>query len=141
MHRACGTRRIVGRLRVCCLLAVFAVGCSKGSQTDTVPVTGKVTYNGQPVEGATVTFASTESNTPGAGMTAADGSYKLSVKPGNYAAMVVKFEAPVVSQEQPDGEVETKQLLPAKYGDHMQSPLKFEVKKGDANVFDLPLTD
>lgn len=74
-------------------------------------------------------------------MTAADGNYKLRVKPGSYAAMVVKFEVPVISQEPLAAEVEPKQLLPAKYGNPINSPLQFEVKKGDVNVFDLPLTD
>ncbi len=34
-----------------------------------------------------------------------------------------------------------KQLLPAKYGDQQTTPLKLEVKAGQANVHDLPLTD
>ncbi|MGH7139971.1 MAG: carboxypeptidase-like regulatory domain-containing protein [Pirellulales bacterium] len=141
MCRSYGARRLVGGVRLCSLLAMLMIGCAKGGNTDTVAVSGKVTYNGQPVEGATVTFASTDSGTPGAGMTAADGSYKLTVKPGSYAAMVSKFEVPVISPEQPSAEVEPKQLLPAKYRSPTESPLKFEVKKGDANVFDLPLTD
>lgn len=141
MYRSWGAQFLVSSFRLCSLLAVLAFGCAKGGDTDTLLVSGKVTYNGQPVEGATVTFASTESGTPGAGMTAADGGYKLRVKPGSYAAMVTKFEVPVISAEQPGAEVEPKQLLPAKYRSNMESPLKFEVKKGDANVYDLPLTD
>jgi len=34
-----------------------------------------------------------------------------------------------------------KQLLPAKYGDAARSPLKFEVKAGQKNHFDLQLAD
>lgn len=141
MYDSCGARHLAFRAYLCSLLAVFAVGCAKSGDTDTIPVSGKVTYHGQPVDGATVTFASTGSGTPGAGKTSADGSYKLRVKPGSYAAMVVKFEVPVVSQEQLAAEVQSKQLLPTKYGDATNSPLKFEVKQGDTNVFDLALTD
>lgn len=134
-------RRWAAGMYLHCLLAILAIGCAKGAPTDRVSVSGKVTLNGQPVDGAIVTFASTDSGTPGAGMTAADGTYKLSVKPGSYAAMVTKFEVPVGSPDQPADEIPPKQLLPAKYGSPMQSPLKFEVEKGSPNVFDLPLTD
>jgi hypothetical protein len=34
-----------------------------------------------------------------------------------------------------------KQLLPAKYGDAARSPLKFEVKAGQKNHFELQLAD
>jgi hypothetical protein len=34
-----------------------------------------------------------------------------------------------------------KELLPAKYADAAKSPLKFEVKTGQTNTFDLPLAD
>ncbi|OYV93216.1 MAG: hypothetical protein B7Z73_03725, partial [Planctomycetia bacterium 21-64-5] len=68
-------------VRLGSLLAVLAVGCSKRGDSDLVRVSGKVTYNAQPVEGAAVTFASMAAGTPAAGMTAPDGTYTLAVKP------------------------------------------------------------
>lgn len=43
-------------LVVCLFSLAGLVGCGSGSEIDTVPVTGKVTLDGDPVEGATVTF-------------------------------------------------------------------------------------
>ena len=36
---------------------------------------------------------------------------------------------------------QAKKLLPAKYADGTKTPLKFEVKTGQSNTFDLPLAD
>ena len=139
MHHSSDTRRFARFAHLGCLLILLAGGCSKEDR-GTVPVSGKVTYQGQPIEGAVVTFASTGTGTPGAGLTTADGTYKLDVKPGSYAAIVTKFEVPTATQE-PVGDVPPKQLLPAKYGNPTESPLRFDVKKGDANTFDLLLAD
>ena len=133
------------------LAALLLVGCSSsGKNAGTVPVTGKVTYNGQPVEGATVTFAGDAGMTPGAAMTMAEGAYSLNVKPGSYTVIVTKTDVPLNTQPMSMEEAaaqgakppeEPKELLPAKYRSATDSPLKFEVKPSGANTFDLTLTD
>lgn len=82
-------------------------GCSKGASIKTVPVTGKVTLNGQPLSGATVTFLSSATGpdgsaaAPSSGVTGADGAYKLitmasgrdvadGIPPGDYKVIVTK---------------------------------------------------
>lgn len=88
------------------LLLAVAGGCSKGVSLKTVPVSGKVTLDGQPVSGATVTFlpevpAAGAALAPSSGLTGADGSYKLitmgsgreafdGIPPGNYKIIVTK---------------------------------------------------
>ncbi|HVX11567.1 MAG TPA: carboxypeptidase-like regulatory domain-containing protein [Pirellulales bacterium] len=140
MYRSWGVEPFSG-IRLCSLLAVLAVGCSKGGDPNTVPVSGKVTYQGQSVEGAAVTFASTGAGRPVAALTTADGTYTLQVQPGSYVALVTKFEVAVINPEQPATDLPPKQLLPIRYGNPTDSPLKFEVGKGQPNAFDLTLTD
>ncbi|HVX13471.1 MAG TPA: carboxypeptidase-like regulatory domain-containing protein [Pirellulales bacterium] len=140
------------RFGICALLALLVAGCSGGGRdAGTVAVTGKVTYGGQAVEGATVTFASTaQSGAPGAAITGADGAYTLRAKPGNYAVMVSKLSVAAntqqVSMEQAVTDAakaveEPKNLLPAKYSNPVESPLKAEVKASGTNTFDLALSD
>jgi hypothetical protein len=90
------------------LIALTAAGgCSKGVSLKTAPVSGKVTLNGQPLAGATVTFlpemqaGAASAPNPSTGVTGADGSYKLSTMasgrevidgapPGNYKVVITK---------------------------------------------------
>jgi len=136
-------------------VALVAGGCSRSSGL--VPVTGTVTYKGQPVPGATVVFMGSENTRPATAVTQADGSYSLmtldakGAMPGSYTAIVTKTDAPSASGEPPSMEEAAKQvnrpppppkdLLPAKYSDAARSPLKFEVKAGQKNHFDLQLAD
>jgi hypothetical protein len=133
------------------LAACIAVGCSKGDRyTGTAQVTGKVTYNGQPLAGAVVTFIGDAGETPEAGMSSEDGAYDLRVKPGNYTATVSKLTAPAsakvaVSMEEAMSNArapveEPKETLPTKYQSRTESPLKVEVGAGGSNVHDLSLS-
>jgi hypothetical protein len=136
--------------------ALFFAGCSGSGVAGTVPVSGKVTYKGQPVGGATVSFIGEAGGSRGAvAVSEADGTYKLrtleteGALPGKYTVTVTKTES-AASTTLPTMEEmakssgkpppEAKELLPAKYGDPAQTPLKFEVKAGSNNI-DLPLTD
>jgi hypothetical protein len=133
-------------------------GCSGVSGiSGTVPVSGKVTYKDQAVAGATVSFLGAGEARPATAITAADGTYKLmtldavGAMPGQYTVVVDKTEIPpelTKSQSMDEAAAEgnkplpqPKKLLPAKYGDPAKTPLKFEVKTGQSNSFDLVLTD
>ncbi len=82
------------------------VGCGSGDETESiklVPVTGVVSLNGKPVEGASVTFtpnAGSKPNTPGSDMSGPEGTYKLmyrgrsGVTPGKYKVTVSKTFEP-----------------------------------------------
>ena len=136
----------------CVLLLVAALGCS--SSSGLTDVTGKVTYQGQPVEGATVVFISNETTRPATAITGADGTYSLmtldahGATPGKYSVVVSKADAPTETGEPPSMEEAAKnagrppppvkQLLPAKYGDAARTPLQCEVKN-EALVFNITL--
>jgi hypothetical protein len=143
-------------LPIVAAIVLLAVGCNPGSVRGTVPVSGKVTYNGQPVADATVTFIGEGDARIAVSVTDASGEYRLKTLdsagaiPGKYTVLVTKTEttggsgAPVSMDEaaQNRGKArEPKQLLPVKYSDATKTPLKFEVKKGQNNTFDLPLAD
>jgi hypothetical protein len=134
----------------------LAPGCQQGSVSGTVPVSGTVTYRGQPVAGATVMFLGGPQSRPAVAVTDASGAYHLQTLdsdgalPGQYTVLVTKTDAPPaddrpVSMDEAAKNrgqaIQPKQLLPAKYADPAKSPLKIEVSAGKSNVADLTLAD
>ena len=126
-----------------CVLA----GCGpKGPET--IRVTGFVTLDGQPVEGATVAFFPEGGERPARGVTDASGNFALMTFTagdgallGNHRVTVLKTEviaAPRAkgAEEHPDtptdgGAAENvKHLLPIQYSSPSTSPLTAEVKRG-----------
>lgn len=72
-------------LLCCVMVPPIAVGCSAKEHAH---VTGVVTINGEPVEGAVVTFAPTEGGRSAFAKTDADGSYELQYTPGEMGAKI-----------------------------------------------------
>ncbi len=162
--------RLIGTMVVG--LAVLGIlGCGGGAKRlDTVLVSGTVTLDGAPVEGARVVFAPTSGGGVAAsGTTDASGRYKLTTRdpndgalPGSYAVMISKTEAekspateaikPGMSDEEAmkasmeahlkSGEAEPKftEKLPAKYKAPATSGFKAEVTKGGKSEFNFELT-
>lgn len=139
-------------------------GCSGGKKGDPNGqlVTGKVTYQGNPVDGAFVTFASPSASA--FGQTDAEGKFKLTTSTGEkvplgaYQVSIVKKEQAATSAagaefdpEHPENYVppdpnappppEPKDLLPVKYADATKSGLSATVTADGKNEFDFPLTD
>jgi hypothetical protein len=153
LYSMCKEPSLLTRFGLCTLLALFVTGCSSdgGRDAGTVAVSGTVKYNGQPVDGATVTFANAaQSGAPGAGVTGADGTYTFRAKPGSYSVMVSKQSVAAntqpASMEQAVAEAakaaeEPKNQLPAIYSNTVESPLKAEVKASGTNSFDFELKD
>jgi hypothetical protein len=84
------------------LLAVACVamaGCSGGSDVGTVPVSGTVTVDGNPIEGATVSFVPQgEEGRSASGLTDAEGKFSLTTVqsgdgavPGQYKVAISKI--------------------------------------------------
>jgi hypothetical protein len=69
--------------------ALAAVGCAKGvpGRPKLVPAGGRVVYNGQPLEGAHVTFFNAESNVAAYAQTNADGTFSLTTFDPNDGAV------------------------------------------------------
>ena len=140
------------------LVLSASLGCSgdKAGNPNGRPATGTVTYKGQPVDGATVSFISP--SVSAFGSTDAQGKFKLrasdgeNVALGDYQVTVVKKEftpPPPPPSEQdyvPPAEdapaaPEPKDLLPAKYKTVKDTPLKATVTADGKNDFPLELAD
>ena len=142
------------------------LGCG-ASGPATHAVTGTVTYQGSPVEGATVGFSPAAGEVRSAvGVTDSQGKYQLTTfeqddgaMEGTYRVRVFKYDRDPVqvemdldgvgqSDEMPDDyvpEAATEvaaptNLLPQKFSNPATTPLEFTVEKGD-NTFDIDLDE
>ncbi|MFN3149471.1 hypothetical protein [Bremerella sp.] len=142
-------------LAICtAVVCLLAIGCEPGSSNPpTSPVTGKVTYKGDAVEGAKIKFVPVDPEGKVAnGESSADGTYTMSTFETGDGAMAGKYKVSVrklVSVEQgvqQDGEHKgepayvNKDMLPKKYISDANTPLEFEVTTGD-NTYDIQLDD
>ncbi len=126
----------------CLTLILFCLlmgGC--GSDNDLARVKGKVTLNGEPLEGATVKFQPTApGGSSSSGVTDADGRYELmytfntpGAMPGEHAVSI-GTAGTFIDDE--GCEVEREERVPAKY--NSQTKLKRTVQPG-RNTFDFEL--
>lgn len=143
------------------LVSLVGLGCARSSNADrpaTYAVTGTVTHNGQPVEGATVGFQPSGTSASAVGKTDADGNYTLTTFAaddgaiaGEYRVRIFKFEnaasasaaegssdyVPPVEGENPAA---PKNLLPTIYADPATSGLTATVTEDPSkNTFDFAL--
>jgi hypothetical protein len=137
----------------------FMMGCGKSvdpNRPKTVKAGGVVLYNGQPVEGATVTLVPADNGPRGAvGKTDAQGRFVLTsfdpndgAVPGKYyvgIAKVVLEDAPAGhsgpgGEQDPEAKI-AKDLLPIKYKVPQQSGLTAEITASGPNDLKFELTD
>ena len=130
------------------LLAVCA-GCGgRANLPDTVPVSGKVTLNGRPLSGASVTFVPTGATRGdgGFGMTDQDGRYKLRYLRGAAGVPVGQYRVVISKRLMPDGsdavegrdvapiESPAHEVLPPKYSNEEHSTLSATVPAGGRTI-------
>jgi hypothetical protein len=144
------------------ILLALVPGCARKM----VKVQGKVLLDGQPVEGATVSFQpDEESGPPASGLTGSDGVFRLTThtsgdgaRPGNYKVVITKTSTG--SGDSPDGPMDKEAMkaawekyaagmksrkappktgaaLPAAYGNVKSTPLKCRVPPDGPVEFDL----
>lgn len=157
----------VALLSIAVVLASIT-GCGgAASRPKTYPVTGKVTYKGKAISGATVSFRKKDAPRTATGITKEDGTFVLSTFATNDGAlegehMVVIFKVNAstlpasTSQMTPDDYLKKMQNtkstqppgagagndeLPAKYGKPETSGLTRTVVAGETNTFDFDLVD
>jgi len=136
-------------------VSLFVLGCgSKGIKTDVV--TGKVTFNGEPIEGVSVRFSPVVSGVGNvaSGTSDKNGFYQLQTllgdpdagtTPGEYTVSVSKCFSVGTGkfQQNPDGTTyetfDPVEMLPDQYTNPMKSELRFTVVAGQKNVYDIPL--
>jgi hypothetical protein len=133
------------------LIALAALGCGDGKP---VRVQGKVTLDGAPLDGATVTFMSSgDSMRPATGYTDQAGVFHLTsfkkddgAFPGEYRVLVTKIQSierpPDANSGEPDAVLkhyqslrsqERRSLLPGRYAGYETTPLRCKVPP-DAKV-------
>ena len=145
-----------------CLAGSFVLAGCGGSDSDrpeTVSATGTVTFHGQPVEGATVTFVAESAEGRGAVATTDEsGHFELTTfEPGD-GAIVGNYQVKIsktvpegaLSQEEADAYAErgqapppirAKEFLPTMYKDPTNSGLAAEVEEDGDNEFEFNLTE
>lgn len=152
-------------LLIAAALFVISGGCSGSKHPATAAVSGTVTYQGNPVEGATVAFQLAGGGGVSTAITDAAGKYALhtfgeadGAVPGDYKITISKIKAEdqnagktpeQISEEyaamQSRGEEIPPQvvtyLVPEKYSTAKTTPEQRTVKAGEPNVFDFQLTD
>ena len=142
--RAPGARRASGA--VACLAAALIAGCGDRSGLDLAPVSGTVTYNGEPLDHGQVVFIPGE-GVPGpsaVGEIGPDGSFRM--KSADYDGAAVGTHKVTVHCRRPLRPEEAKSLIipelliPARYASEEETPLSYTVEEGD-NELDLELTD
>lgn len=148
-------------LAVALLGSVLGLGCGGQQDADrpsTCPVTGTVTHNGEPVDGATVAFQSADGSRGAVGVTDAGGKYTLTTfesgdgaVPGAYQVKIFKYKvetgsaaadqdsADYVPPAEGEEAAEAQNLLPAIYADPTTSGLTATVSESGENTFDFPL--
>lgn len=118
-------------------LALMALGCGSGSEfPETLPVSGKVTYKGQPVPKGTITFQPDQGQVATAPIQP-DGSYQLSTFAPNDGALPGHHKVMVLANDGADnmmpgsspGYKTPKDLVPKKYSSLATSGLAADVIK------------
>ena len=143
------THPIFGRLALVVLLALG--GCSRSPAvpaTQTLPVTGKVTLDGNPLGGADIVFALGDPPTTFFATTKDDGTYQLQGIEGRKAELQGPCKVTISRMIMPDGSPWLKDQPPAVVGAIEQLPTKYSMfneTKLSADVpagggtFDFPL--
>lgn len=128
--------------QVILLLAVFAMllpaGCQKGPPLG--EVSGTITFDGQPIEKATITFTHVDGKAAFA-RTDANGFYELTFSDGRNGALLgnnaIAIETGRTGTDAEGNIVEYPETLPPKY--HANSDIEREIKAGN-QVLDFALT-
>lgn len=133
------------------LVAVLQFGCGGQPQDPSYPdVTGKVTLDGKPLAGATVTFVPTGANVGNMAQAATDeeGRFKLKGPRGSTGAAPGDYKVAISSMQLPDGKPLAPdapiagsgavEVVPPQYSDRGRTTLTATVPTGGGN-FDFAL--
>lgn len=143
------------RLFLCVLPLISCVLASCNSESapnlDTFPVTGKVTLDGEPVAGISVTFFPAD-GTPGngaSGTTDAQGQFSLKTPDQKEGAPTGKYRVLFTLLQTPDGkpipademaaDVGATNVLPEIYNDPQQTPMGSTVSESGADPSEFAL--
>lgn len=133
-----GMSTLLDRVVASCLL-ISIVGCSNNpaKYPETGAVSGTVTLDGEPLEGAAVSFIPAEGR-PSKGKTDAQGKYVLRYAGGIQGAMLGPCKVSITKTVADEATETMVEMLPARYIG-AESELTAEVTDGQ-NTFDFALT-
>lgn len=124
------------------VLFVFSSGCGGGSAVDTVPASGIVTLDGEPIEGVTVTFMPQTGGADkiGYAVTDSQGHFDVATRGGMPGLAVGSYRVLFQKLTMPDGspipadvmaaDVDARNALPAIYSDSDQAAMTAEIPEG-----------
>ena len=151
------TMRTMSFLALACLALISTLGCgphevSHNPGIDVYPATAKVTQDGQPIEGARVSYSSADQQRSASGTTNAEGIALLTTfdhgdgaVPGEHRVKITKDEIEVIKEADLDdpmsqAQIKTIHHLPQKYGNYRSSGLSATVSTdAEANTFEFEL--
>lgn len=113
-----------GRLLLAGAVCLVACGCGDGTAT----VTGRITFNGEPVSRGSITLVPTDGKGQPAGANVENGSYSMKgVAPGEKTVQIMAVY-PIGTEKRDDGsELEiVGDLLPASWGTDSQEKLQVQ---------------
>jgi hypothetical protein len=128
------------RLALLVLISLLALGCNSGEKNPRYKVTGKVAYQGQPVEEGTITFENPEAGQVNSSPLGSGGSYALDLPAGTYKVSVSPplVETKGTGDSPPDLVPKKVNNIPKKYWVQETSGFSAEVAK-DKRSFDFDL--
>ncbi len=116
-------------------LVGLLVGCSGsgGPEVKTVTVSGKVTFQGQPVEEGTITFENTETGHVGSAELGSEGAYSVELPVGHYAVAITPPMVEVPNTADSPGGEDFKDVdnIPEKYWNSATSGLTAQVDENN----------
>ena len=129
------------------------LGCKEPKIKGLVPVRGTITFNGEPLEGATVGFTPKEFNTGdrlATGKTDSKGVFELrtigepGILPGEYVVVLIKNKTipgnPTPPKSRP-APVKIESLIPKRYGDPKTTDLNVVVENNGIRDLQLAIAD
>ena len=118
---------------------LFCSACDKGPPLG--DVSGTITFEGKPIEKATITFTHVTEGRSAVARTDADGHYELKFSDGRSGALLgenaISIETARVGADEDGNFVELPETLPKKY--NAESEVIREIKAGEQTL-DFPLT-
>lgn len=105
------------------LVFIFVGGCGSSSapQIATVPVQGRITYQGKPLSKGSITFQPDDDGQPAHGEIQPDGTFELTTVAKGDGAVPGKHIVSVIGTEG--------KLVPRKFHDNKTSPVQIEVSR------------
>jgi hypothetical protein len=141
-------------LAIVSIVFLAACGCSRGDRSELAPVSGTVTFDGQPLSQGTIVFE-TPGSRPATGLIengqivevstyqfndgAPVGKHKVAIQSVATAGAGGSEASPADFSQDPTAYMATASLIPTKYGSPTDSGLTAEIKAGDENRLEFNL--